>query len=254
MNENIFPFIMCIYFYTSLILNIREGGFYSMRKLYRTTIILLIVMLLSACSQGESSHEGNYDTTRKMVVDILQTDDAKKALIDMMSSEEMKQQLVLSSDVVQEAINHVLTSEKGTEMWVRLFNDPDFIKTFSESMSEQQQELIKKLMNDSDYQKSLIEILQNPEISTLILSVLKGQQFRVHLEETIQETLDTPLFQVKITDILLKAAEKQGSSDSGGQEQSGDEQQSDGGGGGSGNGNDSGGEGDSGGGGGGSSS
>ena len=60
-----------------------------------------------------------------------------------------------------------------------------------------------------------VPLMQNPEVTDQILSVLKGQQFRAHLEETIQQTLETPTFQAKMQDILLKAAEEQAKGEQG---------------------------------------
>jgi spore germination protein D len=167
------------------------------------------VVFTSACSASESVKETDYDTTKKMVVDILQTDDGKKALQELMAEEDMKEKLIIESDTMKKTVNHALTSEKGAEMWKKLFEDPEFVEQFAKSMSEEQQKLIKKLMHDADYQKQMLELLQNPEIKEQMLDVLKSQQFRSHLEETIQQTLDTPLFQAKMKETLLKAAEKQ---------------------------------------------
>ena len=38
-------------------------------------------------------------------------------------------------------------------------------------------------MNDSEYQKKMLELMQNPEVTDQILSVLKGQQFRARLRK-----------------------------------------------------------------------
>jgi len=169
------------------------------------------ILITSACGGGESSSQkdGNYDTTKKMVVDILQTEDGKKALRELMTDEEMKKHLVIESDVVQDSINNVLASDKGTEMWSKLFSDPTFVEGYAKSMADEQKKLMKDLMNDAEFQKQMIELLQNPEINDQMLTFMKSQQFRSHLEETIQQTLGTPLFQAKMTEVLLKAAEKQ---------------------------------------------
>lgn len=144
-----------------------------------------------------------------MVVDILQTDDGKKALEEIMADEKMRQHLIIQSDIVKETINEVLISEKGAEMWGKLFKDPTFVQDFAKSMEDSHEELLKSLMNDADFQKQMIEILQNPEINEQMLTLMKSQQFRAHLQETIQQTLETPLFQAQMAEILLKAAEKQ---------------------------------------------
>ncbi|MFC3040879.1 spore germination lipoprotein GerD [Virgibacillus xinjiangensis] len=178
-------------------------------------------ILLAACGGNTAAgNEGEYDTTKKMVVDILQTEDGKKAIQEIMADEEMKKELVIETDVVKKSINETLAGEKGKEMWKKLFEDPKFVEGFAKSMEDQQQQLIKKLMNDAEYQEKMLELLKDPKMTEQLLSVMKSQEFRAHLEKTIQETLETPTFQAKIQEILLKAAEKQGSG-GGGQQQSG---------------------------------
>lgn len=191
----------------------------------------LIILILGACGGGgdtASGKDNEYDTTKKMMVDILQTDEGKKALIETLNDEDMRQQLVIESDVVRKSINDMLTSEKSSEMWTKLFKDPTFVESYAESMEKENIDLMKGLMNDSEYQQQMLELLQNPEMTNQILTLLKSQQFRAHLEETIQQTLDNPLFQAKITEVLLKAAEKQQgqqgqSEQQGGGEQSGEQ-------------------------------
>lgn len=182
-----------------------------MRQTMFLLFICLTLLFTSACGgEANSGNENNYDGTKKMVVDILQTEDGKKALVELMTDEKIKKELVIESDVVKDSINSALASEKGTEMWGKLFEDPSFVEKFAKSMEEEQKGLMKQLMNDADYQKQMLELLQNPEIDEQMLKVMKSQQFRAHLEETIQSTLETPLFQAKMTEVLLKAAEKQG--------------------------------------------
>lgn len=204
-----------------------------MRRLLFILLIGLTFLTLVACSSGSSaSKDVDYDKTKKMVVDILQTEDGKKAIQDILTDEKMKQNLVIDDDIVKSAINNVLSSEKGKQMWTKLFKDPEFVKTYAKSMSDENKKLIKKLMNDAEYQKQMLTLLQNPEITKQMLEVLKGQKFSAHLEEQIQKTLETPLFQAKIEDILLKAASKQQKEKQGGKDQKSKEKGSIGGGGG----------------------
>ncbi|CDQ41350.1 MULTISPECIES: spore germination lipoprotein GerD [Virgibacillus] len=204
------------------------------RSMYITVMMLSVILIVSGCNNGNASEQkGDYDTTKKMVVDILQTEDGKKALREIMKDEAMKQDLIMESDVVKNSINEALVSEKGKEMWTTLFQDNDFVKEYTKSMKEEHIKLIKNLMNDAEYQKQMLELLQNPEITEQMLEVVKSQQFRAHLEETIQQTLETPTFQQKMQETLLKAAEKQAkqSGGSGGNGQGNQEQGSEGGGG-----------------------
>lgn len=173
-------------------------------------IVLLIgsLLLVTSCNSESSSQEMDYDQTKKMVVDILQTEDGKKALGEVIADEKIKQHLIIQSDIVKDTINDTLISEKGAEMWGNLFQDPTFVQDFAKSMEESHEDLLKNLMSDADFQKQMLDLLQNPEINEQMLQIMKSQQFRAHLQETIQQTLDTPLFQAKIAEILLQAAEK----------------------------------------------
>ena len=182
-----------------------------LRMTFISLMSLFILILTSACTEdAKSSKETDYDATKKMVVDILQTEDGKKALKELMTDEEMKKELIIDSDVVKNAIDQVLISEKGKEMWSALFKDPTFVENFAKSITEEQKKLMKALMNDAEFQKQMLELLQDPEMTKQMMGLMKSQEFRSHLEETIQQTLETPLFQAKIKEILLKAAEKQG--------------------------------------------
>lgn len=185
-----------------------------MKQTILSLCLFSFILFLNACSAGDNANKPtDYDTTKKMVVDILQTEDGKKAIQELMADDKMKQQLVIDSEVVKDAINNVLVSEKGIEMWTKMFKDATFVESFAKSMSDEQKKLFKKLIYDPDFQEQAIELLQNPEIDKQMLTVMKSQQFRAHLEETITQTLETPLFQVKIKELLLKAAEKQAGSE-----------------------------------------
>ncbi|MGJ9460335.1 spore germination lipoprotein GerD [Oceanobacillus sp. CF4.6] len=188
-----------------------------MKRFVFITLLGISFTLLAACNgENTAGKEGDYETTKKMVVDILQTEDGKKALTEILKDEKVKQELVIQSDVVKSAINETLVSEKGKEMWTTLFEDPKFVEGFAKSMSEEHKKLMKDLMKDAEYQKQMLELMKNPEITDQMLSLLKSQQFKAHLEETITQTLETPLFQAKIQKILLKAAEEQSKKEEGG--------------------------------------
>jgi spore germination protein D len=194
-----------------------------MLRVFYLPIIGVSLLLLSACGGEAAPKETDYDATKKMVVDILQTEDGKKALGEILADEKMQQKLVIDSATVKQAIDETLTSDKGAEMWKKLFEDPKFVESYYKSIEEDQKKLMKDLMKDSEYQKQMMDLLQNPEMTEQQIQTLKSQQFRAHLEETIQQTLESPIFQAKIQEILLKAAEEQskGGGQSGGGESGG---------------------------------
>src|SRR5699024_2972327 len=129
------------------------------------SMIILSALIISGCNGGNAAQEDqDYEQTKKMVVDILQTEDGKKALKESLADEKLKQELVIESEMVKDSISETLVSDKGTEMWSKLFEDPEFVKGYAESMSEEQKKMMKNLMNDSAYQQQMLDLMKNPQI------------------------------------------------------------------------------------------
>ncbi|QHE50727.1 spore germination lipoprotein GerD [Pontibacillus sp. HMF3514] len=184
-----------------------------MRHMRSLAFIVAIIFILVGCAGNSSGgDQTGYETTKKMVVDILKTDEGKKAITQVLTDQKMKQQIVLDSEVVKKSIEETVSSDKGKKFWKELFSNPEFTKTFAQSMTEQQKKVMKELMNDSKFQKSMLELMKNPEMEKQMSSVMTSQKFREHLEKTIQETMNTPIFKAKMSEIVLKAAEEMKSS------------------------------------------
>lgn len=183
-------------------------------KRYLLLMILtlsVVSILISGCApKEESAGQMNYEETKKMVVDILKTDDGKKALQEVMKDKEVKQALVMDQQAITETIQTTLTSDQGKKFWKKAFEDPKFAESFAKSMKKEHEKVIKDLMTDPDYQKMLIDVFQDPEMQKTLQTSLKSQEFRKHLQDVITETLSSPLYKAKIQETLLKAAEEAG--------------------------------------------
>lgn len=165
------------------------------------------------CSPGNDSSNSNqnatsYESTKKMVTDILKSEDGQKAIVDMIADDSTQKLYVIHDDTVKTAVEETLTADEGKDFWSRMFSDQEFVKSFSETIMEQQEDIFKRLMADSEYQKKMLELFGNPEFSKLVQAQLKSQQFKGHLEESIQETIESPLFQAQITEIIVKHAKE----------------------------------------------
>jgi spore germination protein D len=197
--------------------------------LKRKKLLLLAVMgiTLSGCTAAEDSGgELDYEQTKKMVVDILKTDDGKKAIQEVMTDDKMKETLVMDQKVVSDTIVTTLTSEKGASFWKKNFDDPKFAEAIAKSMQKENEALLKNLMKDPEYRGMMIEVLKDPELEKELTNVLKSKEYRAHLQKVMTETFESPLFKVKMQNILIKAAEEmkvseEKSSDGGGSEDSG---------------------------------
>ncbi|KMY55990.1 spore gernimation protein GerD [Bacillus sp. FJAT-27231] len=167
------------------------------------------MFFLAACGGGAvdtGNAQMDYDATKKMVVDILKTDDGKKALQDIMQDEKVKQQLVLDQEMVTKTIEDTLVSEKGEKFWKEAFKDPAFASSIAKGMRKEQEDLLKALMKDPQYQDMMLSIMQDPEYQKSVTKLLKSKEYREHLQTVMDETFTSPLYKAKIQDILLKAA------------------------------------------------
>lgn len=205
-----------------------------MLKIFRILFPSMLIMMLAGCGSGEAGGNNlDYEQTKKMIVDILKTDDGKKAIQELMEDDKMKQKLVMDQTVVSETIERTLTSDKGTEFWKKSFEDPKFAESIAKSMKKENEKLLKDLMKDPEYRGMMIEVLKDPELEKEVTNVLKSKEYREHLQTVVTETFESPLFKAKIQEILLKAASEVKSGDKGGEsgEQSDKEQGGDKGGG-----------------------
>lgn len=178
-------------------------------KKWMSLLVFSCFLLIIGCAPREQGNQKlDYEETKKMVVDILKTDEGKKAIEEILTDEKMKQNLVINQDVVTKSIQDTLLSKDGITFWKKNFEDPKFVESFAKSMQEQHEKIIKDLMKDPDYQKMMIEILKNPEMEEAMVEVMRSQEMRAHIQTVITETIESPLFKAKMQDLLIKGAEE----------------------------------------------
>lgn len=176
----------------------------------RKGVILLLVCLLflaAGCGGGNlEAAQPDYDQTKKMMVDILKTDEGKKAIKEIMADEEIRQQLVMDQKAVNDTIEKTLTSEKGQDFWKKSFQDPKFAEAMAKSMKKQNEDLLKDLMKDPEYQGMVMDILKDPVFQKDLAQALKSKEFREHMQQVVADTINSPLYRAQLEDMLMKAA------------------------------------------------
>lgn len=165
--------------------------------MYRLILCISLLFALTSCG-NEAKTEPDYEQTKQIIIDTLQTDEGKKALLDIISEDRLKQQLVIDNEFVKKTISETLMSKEGKYMWEQLFSDPEFVDNFNTAIAEEQVKMLKLLMKDATFQKQMMDLLQNPEMKEEVLKLLKSQQFQEHLEKTITETIDSPVYRSKL--------------------------------------------------------
>lgn len=183
-----------------------------MNRVIHLLVSCLIIVLIVGC-QTSADNSGNttpdYDKTKQMLIDLLKTDEGKKAIQDLMKEDEMRQALVIDNDFVKETVQKTLISEAGKKFWEELLKDPEFAKTFAESMKTENEKMLKALMKDPEYQAMMISILKDPEMEKAVLELMKSKEYRQQVMTIMTEALESPLFKAKISEILEKVAQKQ---------------------------------------------
>ncbi|WP_374724269.1 spore germination lipoprotein GerD [Calidifontibacillus erzurumensis] len=173
-------------------------------------LLVLLLLFINGCAPADQGNgqTGDYEGTKKLVIDILKTDEGKKAIEDVLTDEKTKAKLIMEESVVKETIKGVLTSKEAEQFWKKQFEDPKFAEAFAKSMQKEHEKLIKDLMKDPEYQSLMIDILKNPEMEQQLRDVLKSQQYREQMKSVIMETLESPLFKARMQDLLIKGAQE----------------------------------------------
>ncbi|WP_232699832.1 spore germination lipoprotein GerD [Brevibacillus daliensis] len=176
---------------------------------FRYIILMTFVLLISGCTGTSSSTESqpDYKSTKTMVVDILQTEDAKKAVENMMKDENFQKKLALTPDMVRTTLIQSIAKPNNPQI-KEAFKDPTFTSTLAKSMKDENKKLLKDLMKDPEYQQMMISILKDPEFEKSLLDLMKTSAYRKQTMQIMKDTLESPLFQAEMLKLMTKAQEE----------------------------------------------
>lgn len=177
------------------------------RILRSLPIVCFVAIILSGCASPPSvsgSSTPDYSTTKKMVVDMLKSDEGKQALKDVLKSPDFKNEMILNNDVVKNTIVETMTSQQGKQFWTSLVEDPTFSTKLAKAMQKENSTLLKQLMKDPSYQGSMMDILRSPEMEKDYLNLMKTKPFREQIQQGMIETMQSPLFTTQLEKVLAK--------------------------------------------------
>lgn len=176
---------------------------------YAERILLVVLCFAFVAGCGQTADQPSYKDQKKMVMDILKSDDGKQAVREMLEDKELRRALVFDEAAVRKAILESMTTQEGKKLWQDLLSDPDFSMQLAEVMQDNNEKLLKRLMKDPQYQEMMMDIIKAPELQNQYLDLLKTQPFREQLEQNVTEMLDGPAFRKKIIDLIGEAIKKQ---------------------------------------------
>ncbi len=183
-----------------------------------------VILLLTSCATPQTPP--SFDDMKKMMTDALQTEDGKKALRQILAEEDFRELLILEQAEVKKSIEETLLSEDGNAFWKKTFDDPTFTEKIAKSMKDQQQEVMKQLMDDATFQKQLEAFFGQPDMQKQLESVIKSATMKEQYEKVIEETINSPLLQTKWEKLIKEAGKAAESDKNKGKEEKKEEEQS----------------------------
>lgn len=173
------------------------------------TLLAIAFLVVTGCSSGgkaQSSSQPDYKSVKDMVLDILQTDEAKKSVEKMMKDEKFKQNIMLDESTVRTTLIQSMTNPNSPHI-KEAFKDPKFASTLAKSMKNEQKTLMKDLMKDPEYQKDLVTLMKDPEFEKNLMDLMKSSAYRQQTMQIMKESLRSPLFQEEMLKLMTKAQE-----------------------------------------------
>ncbi|EST10574.1 spore germination lipoprotein GerD [Sporolactobacillus laevolacticus] len=172
-------------------------------------LIMSVVVLIGLAGCGGQQKQPSYQENKKMVLDILKTDDGKKAVRELLKDKEMRGAIMLDDKAVSKTLIQTLTTEQGKKLWQELLKDPDFSEQLAKTMESENEKLLKQMMKDPGYQGMMMDILKAPELQQQYLSLLKTKPFRQQIDKSIAELMATPLFKKELADVIVDTLKKE---------------------------------------------
>jgi spore germination protein D len=184
------------------------------------SFVLVGLLLFTGCAAVEDQSQPDYEDTKKMMVDMLKTDEGKQAIQEVLQDEKVRESFVVDQVFVKDTIENTLTTAQGKNFWTEMSKDEEFRKTLAESMQERNEQVLKGLMKDPEYQGMLISVMQDPEMEDEYLELMKSKEYRKEVMNIMAEAFESPYFISRLQDIMSKVAEEQMAKQEEGQDES----------------------------------
>ncbi|WP_241236276.1 spore germination lipoprotein GerD [Brevibacillus marinus] len=179
-----------------------------LRNLFLFVMLCSTGLLMTSCAeQTQQQAQPDYNTIKSMVIDILQTEEAKNAVTQMLSDDKIKQELALDAETVRTTLIQSM-SKPGNPHIKEAFQDPKFASTLAKSLREETKQLMKDLMKDPEYQALMMDLMKDPEFERQMMELMKSSAYRKQTMQIMKESLQSPMFQEDMLKLMNKATEE----------------------------------------------
>ncbi|CAM5779050.1 MULTISPECIES: spore germination lipoprotein GerD [Brevibacillus] len=172
-------------------------------------LLLAVSLIMTSCGNGGQAQgpaQPDYKSVKDMVLDILQTEEAKNSVAKMMKDDKFTQNLIMDESTVKTTLIQSITNPENRHI-KEAFKDPKFASTLAKSMKNEHKTLMKDLMKDPEYQKMLISVMKDPEFEKNLMEMMRSSAYRKQTMQIMKESLQSPLFQEELMKLMTKATE-----------------------------------------------
>ncbi|WP_096438248.1 spore germination lipoprotein GerD [Alteribacter populi] len=179
------------------------------KKAALSLLVFCLLAFTGCAAMEEQNTQPDYESTKKMMVDMLKTDEGKQAIQEILQDEQVRQSIILDQAFVKDTIESTLTTEQGKGFWEEMMKDTEFTKSLAESMQEENEQVLKGLMKDPEYQGMLIDVMKDPEMEDEYLELMQSKEYRTQVMNIMTEAFESPYFIARLNTVLAKVAEEQ---------------------------------------------
>nr|WP_169720866.1 spore germination lipoprotein GerD [Alteribacter aurantiacus] len=170
----------------------------------------MCILVTSGCAAMEDQgSQPDYEDTKKMMVDMLKTDEGKQAIQEVLQDEKVRGSVVMDQVFVKDTIENTLTTAQGKGFWNEMVKDAEFKQTLAESMQQQNEKILKGLMKDPEYQQMFVDVMHDPEMEEHFLELMQSKEYRQQVMNVMAEAFESPYFMAKLNQILGDVAKEQ---------------------------------------------
>lgn len=177
-------------------------------------VLLMVILLATSCGNQQQPEQSSqsYKDVKSMLLDILNSEEGQKAVQQAANKNQDATMKLLSTgegQQIQVAVKEVLTDPNYVQIIEQTMLEPKFAGDFAKSVQKYSKQLNKDLMKDPEYQKQMLELMNNAEFKNLVMETMKSPEYRQQTIKMMEESLKSPLFRVQLMELFRTVVQEE---------------------------------------------
>ncbi|UOF91928.1 spore gernimation protein [Fodinisporobacter ferrooxydans] len=180
------------------------------------TLTAILIFVLSGCgaaakpeASAQTSSQPNYNEVKTMVLDILHSQQGLTTLKDIAKDPEFKKSLAINEQDMQTILEKTMMKNQNQAFLQQQMKDPKFAAAIVKASKTESTQILKQLMGDPEYQKSMLSLMKTPEYQKMLMDLTKTPEYRQQTMNIMTQALQNPEFKLLFME-TVKEAIKQG--------------------------------------------